>query len=142
MKTYVKHLSAERFRLRHQAFVQPQNRQLAFEILQKQPGIAGIKQGPESFFLFLEPEADPEHICMALEERLPELTHDQSPIPKQSHPTTRRNPYRKVILKTYLATGITTVMLAALGFYHWHKAFGWVFTAFAIEHVWVRRKAL
>ena len=142
MRTYVKHLSAERLRLRHQVFAQAQNRQVAFEILQKQKGIAGIKQGPESFLLFLEPEADPERICLALEERLPGLSHDPSSIQKQSNLSRGRNPYRKAILKAYLATGITTVTLAALGFYHWHKAFGWIFTAFAIEHVWVRRKAL
>ena len=142
MRTYVKHLSAERLRLRHQAFAQPQNRQLAFEILQKQPGIAGIKQGPESFLLFLESEADPEQICMALEERLPGLKIDQSSMLKQGKPARLSHPYRKAILKTYLGTGITTITLAALGFYHWHKAFGWIFTAFAIEHVWARRKAL
>ena len=142
MRTYVKHLSAERLRLRHQGFAQPQTRQVAFEILQKQPGIAGIKQGPESFLLFLEPGADPEQICLALEERLPGLANDPGPIQKQNDPARRRNPYRKAILKTYLATGVTTVTLAALGFYHWHKAFGWIFTAFAIDHVWVRRKAL
>ena len=142
METYVKHSSSERLRLRHQTFAQPQNRQLAFEILQKQPGIAGIKQGPESFLLFLEPEADLERICAALEERLPELANDPGPIQKQSNPASQKHSYRKTILKIYLATGITTVTLGALGFYHWHKAFAWIFTAFAIDHVWVRRKAL
>ena len=140
MKTYVKHYSTERARLRHPLFAQPQNRQMAFEILQKQPGIAGIKQGPESFLLFLEPEADIEKICLLLEEKIPGLATDSSA--RQDTPARGKNPYRKAILKTYLGVGITTVTLGALGFYHWHKAFAWIFTAFAIDHVWVRRKAL
>ena len=142
MRAYVKHLSAERARLRHPIFAQAGNRQLALEILQKQPGIAGIKPGPESFLLFLEPESDIEKICLALEEQLPGLAHSPNPLPEQSMPAKRRNPYRKAILKTYLATGVSTVALGALGFYHWHKAFAWIFAAFAVEHVWKRRKAL
>ena len=142
MRAYVKHSSAERARLRDPLFAQPANRQLAFEVLQKQPGIAGISQGPESFLLFLEPEASIEQICDALETRLPELAHNQGVPQRSDVPAKRGNPYRKLILRTYLATGITTVTLAALGFYHWHKAFGWIFSAFAVEHVWKRRRAL
>ena len=142
MQAYVKHSSAERARLRHPAFARPQERQIAFEVLQKQAGIAGIKQGPESFLLFLEPEANLAQICAALEEKLPDLSRTENQVPKPGQLAKRKNPYRKAILKTYLATGVATVTLAALGFYHWHKAFGWIFTAFAIDHVWVRRKAL
>lgn len=142
MKSFVKHVSAERVRLRHTAFAKPQTRQLAFEILQKQPGVAGIKQGPESFLLYLEHEANPNQIFEELENRIPELLQGVQPVPDSTSVSRRKHPYRKVILNTYLATGITTVTLAAMGFYHWHKVFGWVFTAFAIDHVWARRKAL
>ena len=142
MRSYVKHSSPERLRLRHEAFAQPANRRLALEILQKQPGIAGVKPGPESFLLFLEPEAEPERICEALEERLPGLARDSGPMPKRGKAAGRGNPCRKTILKAYLATGVTTIALATLGLYRWHKAFGWIFAAFAVEHVWARRKAL
>ena len=142
MRSYLKHSSTERARLRHAAFAQARNRQIAFEILQKQAGIAGIKQGPESFLLFLEPEADLEQICAALEEKLPVISREENPVPAPRQMAKQRNPYRKEILKIYLSIGISTVALGALGFYHWHKAFAWIFSAFAVEHVWTRRKAL
>lgn len=142
MKTYLKSASRERARLRHAAFGSPQIRQTAFEFLQKQPGIAGIKPGPESFLLYLEPDAKLEQICAALEEKIPDIAAAEGPVSSSRKTAGRKNPYRKAILKTYLATGITTVGLAAFGFYHWHKFFAWIFTAFAVEHVWVRRKAL
>lgn len=142
MKSFVRHVSTERARLRHAAFANPQTRKLAFEILQKQPGIAGIKPGPESFLLYLEPEASLDQICQALEDAIPGISGQEPPAPNPGSAGRRKHPYRKAVLKTYLATGITTVTLAAMGFYHLHKAFGWIFTAFAIEHVWARRKAL
>ena len=141
MRNYVKHSTPERLRLRHPVFGDGRTRALALGILQEQPGIAGIRQGPESFLLLLEPEARPDEICNALEEKITELGSSASPV-RLAEAGRRKNPYRKEILKAYLATGITTVTLAALGLYHWHAFFGWVFTAFAIDHVWVRRKAL
>ncbi|MBD5641682.1 MAG: hypothetical protein HDQ91_04615, partial [Desulfovibrio sp.] len=73
MKSYLKHVSAERARLRHPAFAKPQARQLALEVLQKQPGIAGVKPGPESFLLYLEADANLDQICLNLEKNVPEL---------------------------------------------------------------------
>ena len=139
MGEYLKHVSRERARLRHPAFANPQNGSAALAVLQKQPGIAGIKQGPESFLLFLEPDANLDAICGALEAAIPAIKGENTPA---ARPARRKFSFRKGVLKTYLATGITTVSLAALGFHHWHALFGCVFTAFAIDHVWDRRKAL
>lgn len=141
MKSYVKHVSRERARFRHPAFADPHVRGEALEILQKQAGIAGIRQGPESFLLFLEPEADLTAMCANLEEAVPEI-RDQKPATAHSAGGRRKFSFRKNVLKTYLATGVTTVTLAALGLHHWHAFFGAIFTAFATNHVWDRRKAL
>ena len=141
MGPYVKHSSRERARLRHPAFANPQVRAICLAILQKQPGIAGIKQGPESFLLFLEPEGDLARICESLEEKIPEIRAEEG-MPSRAVGGRRKFSFRKDVLKTYLATGVTTVTLAALGFHHWHAFFGCIFTAFAANHVWDRRKAL
>lgn len=109
--------------------------------MQKQAGIAGIRQGPESLLLFLEPEAELAAICTDLEEAVPEI-RDSKPTVAHAACARRKFSFRKGVLKTYLATGVTTVTLAALGLHHWHAFFGTIFTAFAANHVWDRRKAL
>lgn len=141
MASYLVHSSRERARFRHPSFANPHVRAIALEILQKQPGIAGIKQGPESILLFLEPEANIGQICAALEAGLPGLKAE-NPVATRSSGQRRKFSFRKDVLKTYLATGVTTVTLAALGLHHWHAFFGCIFTAFAVNHVWDRRKAL
>ena len=144
MPRYLKHASRERARFRHPALANGHVRASAMEVLQKQQGIAGIKPGPESLLIFLEPGADLPAICQELEKALPQLADkgNDKGAAGESVKTARQRSSRKTVLKAYLATGVTTVTLAALGFHHWHAFMGCVFTLFGIDHVWVRRKAL